>query len=64
MADVVNQLLKTEDFAIEETKACEQILDNFFDISQEEVDVKPNILDTAWEETFNDFDDLFPECTF
>ena len=69
MADVIDDdsnslgsLIKSEDFSDDaETKACEQILDNLFEIEQ---DIKPTILDTAWEETFHD---LFPdlgECTF
>jgi len=69
MADVIDDdsnslgsLIKSEDFSDDaETKACEQILDNLFEIDQ---DIKPTILDTAWEETFHD---LFPdlgECTF
>jgi len=57
----MDDLLKNEDFTSEEeTKACEQILDNFL----EQDATKTTILDTAWEETFND---LFPdigECTF
>ena len=68
MADVMSDLLKSEDLSsIEEddTKACEQILDNFFEIGDAgQADSKSTILETAWEETFND---LFPdlgECTF
>ena len=61
-SDSLGSLIKSEDFSDDdETKACEQILDNLFEIEQ---DIKPTILDTAWEETFHD---LFPdlgECTF
>merc|ERR1739848_750947 len=56
MADVIEDVSDDD-----ETKAFEQILDNLFEIEQ---DIKPTILDTAWEETFHD---LFPdlgECTF
>merc|ERR1712001_90702 len=61
-SDSLGSLIKSEDFSDDdETKACEKILDNLFEIEQ---DIKPTILDTAWEETFHD---LFPdlgECTF
>merc|ERR1712018_826978 len=55
-SDSLGSLIKSEDFSDDdETKACEQILDNLFEIEQ---DIKPTILDTAWEETFHD---LFPD---
>jgi len=69
MADVIggNNYIKSEDFSNEdETKACEQILDSFLLNEVEEQELKPTILDTAWEETFNDLD-LFPdlgECIY
>lgn len=79
MADVVGRILSSEDFATaddQDTKACEQILDKFLEMSaidsgnstSEDIKIKTeekeDILDTAWEETFGD---LFPdlgECTF
>jgi len=72
MADVVGKIFKSEDFAVDEedTKACEQFLDNF--LGNEVAEQRPTtILDTAWDETLGDLDrcdlDLFPdlaECTF
>ena len=62
MANVMGgDLVKSEDFSNDdETKACEQILDSFLQINQQET--KPNILDTAWEQTFNDLDlSIFPD---
>ena len=61
MANVMGNLVKSEDFSNDdETKACEQILDSFLQINQQET--KPNILDTAWEQTFNDLDlSIFPD---
>merc|ERR1712213_136258 len=61
MANVMGSLVKSEDFSNDdETKACEQILDSFLQINQQET--KPNILDTAWEQTFNDLDlSIFPD---
>jgi hypothetical protein len=47
----------------EESKACEQILDNILELSTANVKTE-TILDTAWDETFGG---LFPdleECTF
>ena len=72
MANVMNQIIKVEDFDITEneqdTKACEQILDKFLEFSSASMENaessstntsnENNILDTAWEETFGD---LFPD---
>merc|ERR1712061_739573 len=71
MANVMNQIIKVEDFDITEneqdTKACEQILDKFLEFSSASMEnaessstntSNENILDTAWEETFGD---LFPD---
>jgi len=70
--DVITGDLSTVDES--DTRACEQILDKFMELSsleqndtieiKQEEDDKSNILDAAWEETFGD---LFPdlgECTF
>jgi len=75
LADVMGEILQSEDFDItneQDSKACEQILDNILEFSSnhdttDSTSVSSNdatILDTAWEETFGD---LFPdlgECTF
>jgi len=82
MANVImGQILKSEDFDHisdeQDSKACEQILDNILEFSSlnssmsnqgtdssETSSNDATILDTAWEETFGD---LFPdlgECTF
>jgi len=71
----MGEILQSEDFDItneQDSKACEQILDNILEFSSnhdttDSTSVSSNdatILDTAWEETFGD---LFPdlgECTF
>lgn len=68
MADVMtNAMQNHEDFAQEDTKACEQMLDKFLEMTSEEIgssNGKTTILDTAWEDTFGE---LFPDlgdCTF
>ena len=78
---IMGQILKSEDFDDivdeQDSKACEQILDNILEFSSlnssmsnqgtdssETSSNDATILDTAWEETFGD---LFPdlgECTF
>merc|ERR1719203_1390771 len=78
---IMGQILKSEDFDHisdeQDSKACEQILDNILEFSSlnssmsnqgtdssETSSNDATILDTAWEETFGD---LFPdlgECTF
>jgi len=66
LADVVDRVFKSEDFAVDEedTKACEQFLDKFLEIEEKPALNTSTILDTAWEETLGD---LFPdlaECNF
>jgi len=55
IADVMNQIDQ------EDTKACEQILDNFLEMTtaSQQNGSHPSILDTAWEDTFGDV--LFPD---
>jgi len=62
LADI-GRIFKSEDFAVDDTKACEQFLDKFLE-SEEKPLNNSTILETAWEETLGD---LFPdlaECTF
>lgn len=62
VADVMNNQMPNlhEDFEQEDTKACEQMLDKFLEMTA--ADGQQNgghtILDTAWEDTFGD---LFPD---